>query len=93
MLSAERDHRSIERDYANWFAHKTSSRLSFNEGRQSIIEAVKAVFAETGFDGTTSRELAKAAGVSEPYFINTFRLNSRSTTLCPPHLSKQRAGW
>src|SRR5918999_308134 len=44
---------------------KGSSRLSSDERRRAIIESVKGVFAEKGFDGTTTRELAKAAGVSE----------------------------
>jgi Bacterial regulatory proteins, tetR family len=51
---------------------KLSSRLSFNERRQAIIEAVKDVFANTGFDGTTSRELAKAAGISEALLYKYF---------------------
>jgi AcrR family transcriptional regulator len=49
-----------------------SSRLSFNERRQSIVEAVRNVFAEKGFDGTTTRELAKAAGVSEALIYKHF---------------------
>src|SRR5215467_12893660 len=51
---------------------KLSSRLSFNERRQAIIESVKDVFAKAGFDGTTSRELAKAAGISEALFYKYF---------------------
>jgi len=51
---------------------KLSSRLSFNERRQAIIESVKDVFANTGFDGTTSRELAKAAGISEALLYKYF---------------------
>jgi AcrR family transcriptional regulator len=51
---------------------KNSSRLSSDERRQAIIEAVKGVFAEKGFDGTTSRELAKAAGVSEALLYKYF---------------------
>jgi AcrR family transcriptional regulator len=51
---------------------KLSSRLSFNERRQAIIEAVKDVFANTGFDGRTSRELAKAAGISEALLYKYF---------------------
>ena len=51
---------------------KGSSRLSSNERRQAIIEATKGVFAEKGFDGTTSRELAKAAGVSEALLYKYF---------------------
>jgi AcrR family transcriptional regulator len=48
------------------------SRLSFVKRRQAIIEAVKGVFAEKGFDGTTTRELAKAAGVSEALLYRYF---------------------
>lgn len=48
------------------------SRLSSDERRQAIIEAVKGVFAEKGFDGTTTRELAKAAGISEALLYNYF---------------------
>ena len=44
---------------------QNSYRLSSEERRQAIVEAVKGVFAEKGFDGTTTRELASAAGVSE----------------------------
>ena len=51
---------------------KLSSRLPFNERRQAIIEAVKNVFATKGFDGTTSRELAKAAGISEALLYKYF---------------------
>jgi AcrR family transcriptional regulator len=47
-------------------------RLSSPERRQRIVEAVKAVFAERGFDGTTTRELAKAAGVSEALLYKHF---------------------
>jgi AcrR family transcriptional regulator len=49
-----------------------SSRLSSDERRQAIIEAVKRIFAEKGFEGTTTRELAKAAGISEALLYNYF---------------------
>ena len=49
-----------------------SSRLSSDERRRAIVESVKGVFAEKGFDGTTTRELAKAAGVSEALLYNYF---------------------
>ncbi len=39
-------------------------RLPSGERRQAIVAAVKGTFAEKGFDGTTTRELARAAGVS-----------------------------
>jgi AcrR family transcriptional regulator len=44
---------------------RRSSRLSSEERRQAIIEAVKDVFAKKGFERTTSRDLAKAARVSQ----------------------------
>ncbi len=51
---------------------KTSSRLSSENRRQAIVDAVKGIFAEKGFDGTTTRELAKAAGVSEALLYKHF---------------------
>ena len=51
---------------------KNPSRLSSEERRQAIVEAVKGVFAEKGFDGTTTRELAEAAGVSEALLYKHF---------------------
>ena len=51
---------------------QNSYRLSSEERRQAIVEAVKGVFAEKGFDGTTTRELASAAGVSEALLYKHF---------------------
>jgi AcrR family transcriptional regulator len=48
------------------------ARLSADERKQAIVEAVRNVFAEKGFDGTTTRELAKAAGVSEALLYKHF---------------------
>jgi len=47
-------------------------RLSAEARKEAIVEAVQDVFAETGFDGTTTRELAKAAGVSEALLYKHF---------------------
>jgi AcrR family transcriptional regulator len=49
-----------------------SKRLSGQQRRAAIIEAVRQVFAEKGFDGTTTRELAAAAGVSEALLFKHF---------------------
>lgn len=51
---------------------KNAGRLSSDERRQAIVEAVKAVFAEKGFHATTTRELAQAAGVSEALLYKHF---------------------
>src|SRR5215831_2616838 len=49
-----------------------SSKLSSEERRQAIIRAVRKMFADKGFHGTTTRELADAAGVSEALLFKHF---------------------
>jgi AcrR family transcriptional regulator len=49
-----------------------NGRLSAEERRQAIVDAVRGVFADKGFDGTTTRELAKTAGVSEALLYKHF---------------------
>jgi AcrR family transcriptional regulator len=51
---------------------KTTLKLSSEERRAAIIRAVRQVFAEKGFDGTTTRALADAAGVSEALLFKHF---------------------
>jgi AcrR family transcriptional regulator len=51
---------------------KTTSKLSSEERRTAIIKAVRKLFAEKGFYGTTTRELADAAGVSEALLFKHF---------------------
>src|ERR1700688_2101180 len=51
---------------------KANSKLSCEERRVAILRAVRRVFAEKGFDGTTTRELADAAGVSEALLFKHF---------------------
>jgi AcrR family transcriptional regulator len=48
------------------------ARLSADQRKQAIVDAVRDVFAQKGFDGTTTRELAKAAGVSEALLYKHF---------------------
>jgi AcrR family transcriptional regulator len=49
-----------------------STRLSSQERRAAIIKAVRRAFAEKGFHGITTRELADAAGVSEALLFKHF---------------------
>src|ERR1700689_584247 len=42
-----------------------SNRLSCEERKCRILAAVRKIFAHKGLEGTTTRELAKEAGVSE----------------------------
>src|SRR6266705_491038 len=51
---------------------KTNAKLPGDERRAAIVRAVRNVFAEKGFDGTTTRELAQAAGVSEALLFKHF---------------------
>jgi AcrR family transcriptional regulator len=50
----------------------TKTKLSSEERRAAIIQAVRQVFAERGFHGTTTRALADAAGVSEALLFKHF---------------------
>src|SRR5437899_176507 len=51
---------------------RSTTKLSGEERRAAIVKAVRRVFAEKGFDGTTTRELAAAAGVSEALLFKHF---------------------
>ena len=51
---------------------QTVPKLSGNQRREAILKAVRQVFVEKGFYGTTTRELAKAAGVSEALLFKHF---------------------
>lgn len=51
---------------------KSARKLSAAQRRQSIIQAARKVFVERGFYGTTSRQLAEAAGVSEALLFKHF---------------------
>ena len=63
-----------------------TTRLNSEDRRAAIIKAVQRVFAEKGFDGTTTRELAEQAGVSEAllfkHFPNKEALYSAMQTSC-----------
>jgi AcrR family transcriptional regulator len=51
---------------------KSALKISGDERRASIIKASQSVFVEKGFNGTTTRELAEAAGVSEALLFKHF---------------------
>ena len=64
---------------------KTSTKLSSEERREVIIIAARRIFAEKGFHGTTTRDLATAAGVSEALCTSIFRTKKRSSRICSCH--------
>ncbi len=47
-------------------------RLSADERREQILRAALAVFGARGYVGATTDEVAKAAGVSQPYVVRLF---------------------
>ncbi|MEW5977807.1 MAG: TetR/AcrR family transcriptional regulator [Acidobacteriota bacterium] len=52
-------------------SHRT--RLSSQQRRSQILQTAIKLFAERGFRGTTTRELANAAGVTEPVLYQHFK--------------------
>jgi AcrR family transcriptional regulator len=48
-------------------------RMKSHERREAIVHSATRLFAEKGFRGTTTRELAAALGVSEPVLYQHFR--------------------
>jgi AcrR family transcriptional regulator len=49
-----------------------AGKLTSDQRRAAIVASVRRVFAEKGFHGTTTRELARAAGVSEGLLFKHF---------------------
>jgi AcrR family transcriptional regulator len=47
-------------------------RLTSEQRKRAIIEAALPIFAEKGFSSTTTRDLANAAGISEPLLYKHF---------------------
>jgi AcrR family transcriptional regulator len=50
----------------------TSARLSADERRRQLIDTATRLFARRGFSGTTTREIARAAGVNEAIIFRFF---------------------
>lgn len=47
-------------------------RMSSEERREQIIRAAIAVFGARGYEGTTTDDVARTAGVSQPYVVRLF---------------------
>jgi AcrR family transcriptional regulator len=50
----------------------SGTRLSAADRREQILNAATAVFAERGYHGTTTDQVAQAAGISQPYVVRMF---------------------
>jgi len=53
-------------------SHAASPRLTADERRADIIEAAVKAFAQGGLDGTSTDDIARIAGVSQPYLFRLF---------------------
>lgn len=51
----------------------TARRMSSDERREQIVAAAIAVFGARGYEGTTTDDVARTAGVSQPYVVRLFR--------------------
>lgn len=47
-------------------------RLDSQQRRRQIVAAARSVFGEHGYTGTSTDQVARAAGVSQPYVVRTF---------------------
>lgn len=52
---------------------ETARRMSSEERREQIVAAAMAVFGARGYEGTTTDDVARTAGVSQPYVVRLFR--------------------
>jgi AcrR family transcriptional regulator len=47
-------------------------RMTADERRQEVLRAAAAAFAEGGYKGTTTEDVARRAGISQPYIFRLF---------------------
>ena len=50
----------------------TSTRLSAAERKVDVLEAAMVEFAEAGYEGTSTEDIARRAGISQPYLFRLF---------------------
>ena len=50
----------------------TTERKSKEERREEILDAAQHVFAERGYHGASTEEIARRAGISQPYIFRLF---------------------
>jgi AcrR family transcriptional regulator len=49
-----------------------STRMTAEERREAVLAAASVVFAEGGYQGTSTEDVAKRAGISQPYVFRLF---------------------
>jgi AcrR family transcriptional regulator len=73
---------------------KTATRLPAAERRRELVETAVRVFSEGSYRGTTTAEIARAAGVSEPILYRHFASKRELYFAALEHVwAKARAAW
>lgn len=49
-----------------------AAKMRAQERREQVLEAAMPVFARHGYEGTSTEDVAKAAGISQPYLFRLF---------------------
>ena len=50
----------------------TTTRLTATERKDDLLDAAMIEFAEHGFEGTSTEDIARRAGISQPYLFRLF---------------------
>src|SRR5436853_6697617 len=66
------EHLLTMKQHTKQITYKNGQRASARDRQASLIVAAASLFAAKGFNGTTTREIAKAAGVSEALVFKYF---------------------
>lgn len=64
-------------------------RLSASERTEQIVCAAISAFSATGYAGTSTDDIARAAGVSQPYVIRLFRSKQRLFVAAVEYAARQ----
>src|SRR5215471_12950639 len=51
---------------------QTTTRLTAAERKDSVLDAALIEFSERGYDGTSTEDIARRAGISQPYLFRLF---------------------
>ena len=60
----------------------TATRLSAAERREAILDAAQIEFAERGWAGTSTEDIARRAGISQPYLFRLFKTKRELFLAC-----------
>jgi AcrR family transcriptional regulator len=68
------------------------ARKSAEERREEIVEIAFRHFAEGGYNGTSTEDIAREAGISQPYLFRLFRTKKELFLACSDRCYEQVAG-